>query len=59
MLKINRDVNFDPVVGSIVYTSMNGYFDLRHELDDVIFIIKDDQNIIYDKFKLRLMDVST
>lgn len=47
MLKINRDVNFDQVVGSIVYTSMVDYFDLRHnlnssDLDNVIFIIKDD-----------------
>ena len=42
MLKINRDVNFDPDVCSIVYTSIDGYFDLRHKLDDVIFIINDD-----------------
>ena len=42
MLKINRDVNFDPSVCSIVYTSMNGYFELRHKLDDVIFIIMGD-----------------
>ena len=46
MLKINRDVNFDPAVVSIVYTLMNDYFDLRHdldssELDDSIFIIMD------------------
>ena len=56
MLKINRDVNFDPSVCSIVYTSMNGYFELRHELynselDNVIFIIIEDYNIIYNKFK--------
>ena len=42
MLKINRDVSFDPVVCSIVYTSMDGYFELRHKLDDVIFIIMDE-----------------
>ena len=41
MLKINRDTNFDPAFDSMLYTSMNDYFDLRHELDDVIFIIKD------------------
>ena len=47
MLKINRDVNFDPSVVSIVYTSMDDYFELTRdldnsELDNVIFIIKDD-----------------
>ena len=46
MLKINRDVNFDPAVVSIVYTSIDVYFELRHKLDnsvldDTIFIIKD------------------
>ena len=47
MLKINRDVNFDPAVVSIVYTSIDDYFYLRRdlnssELDNAIFIIKDD-----------------
>ena len=42
MLKINRDVNFDPTdIESIFDTSMYGYFELRHKLDDVIFIIID------------------
>lgn len=49
MLKINRDVNFDPSICSILYnyTSIDEYFDLRHDLDssdldDTIFIIMDD-----------------
>lgn len=47
MLKINRNVNFDPAVVSIVYTSIDGYFELTRDLDnsdlnDVIFIIIDD-----------------
>ena len=48
MLKINRNVNFDlSSICSIFYTSMNDYFDLKHdlnsyELDNVIFIINDD-----------------
>lgn len=49
MLKINRDLNFDPSICSILYTytSIDEYFDLRYELeyselDDTIFIIKDD-----------------
>lgn len=45
MLKINRNVNFDNTyILSIHHTSMDEYFDLRHdldssELDDSIFII--------------------
>ena len=47
MLKINRNTNFDQAVGKILHTSMDGYFDLRRDLnssdlDNVIFIIKDD-----------------
>lgn len=47
MLKINKDVNFDTSVCSIVYTSIDEYFELRRDLDssyldDVIFIIMDD-----------------
>lgn len=49
MLKINRYLNFDPSICSILYTytSIDEYFDLRHdldssELDDSIFIIMDD-----------------
>ena len=47
MLKINRDVNFDPAVGVILHTSIDGYYDL----DNAIFIIKDEYSIIYTKFK--------
>ena len=47
MLRINRDTNFVQAVVSIVYTSMDVYFEFRRdldnsELDDVIFIINDD-----------------
>ena len=35
MLKINRNVNFDlSSICSIFYTSMDDYFDLRHDLDN-------------------------
>ena len=47
MLKINRNNNFDPAAGVILHTSMDGYYDL----DNAIFIIKDDYSIIYTKFK--------
>ena len=48
MLKINRNTNFDQSsICQILHTSMNDYFDLRHdlnsyELDNAMFIIKDD-----------------
>lgn len=47
MLKINRNNNFDPAVGVILHTSMDCYYDLRHNLNssdlyNAIFIIMDD-----------------
>ena len=47
MLKINRNNNFDHAVGVILHTSIDGYFDLRHNLNssdlyNAIFIIMDD-----------------
>ena len=47
MLKINRNNNFDHAVGVILHTSIDECYDL----DNVIFIIKDEYSIIYTKFK--------